>query len=1820
MPFRDYYSVVPLPPPDGDSPGKFDAPGSVYLGTGSALERMADLRMLSNGPNWIHTRTYDSLASNNSVQGHGWRHSLMPTVTKASSGDWRSQDITITLDAYTTLTFEGLAQDTWQELDHRPLTLTHDVANYTLILESPTKYQWRFWDFDYATTGLRGKLYEVRDPSGNAYALTYSATGSWVTRVDDSDGHRITYTHSPTYAGPRLTMIKVYKAQTETNANLIGQVDYTYAGSDGDSNHGWKTGDLILVTTRERTTSDADGSLSIVRNTHYRYWKGTYDADDNPGTDHKLKYILRPENFSQFDATYDYSTATDAQVADYANVYVEYDTDYRVKELQERGTGCGGCGSGTSVGTTTLAWTANGTPPSSYNTWALHCQVDREDGTRLMVDVNKVHRVLNTVFQDNGASPTRTWVWHNEYSDHNRLIRTYLPSACGVYSFTAPSGPPMVAVSRLEGVIREYEYFDSGAAQDYLKAVTVKQGAGGTPIKLLGYGRTNAARPDLVTSTTVYEATDGSNGRTTSFAYTFHDANSNGIKEVTITHPSVSGAKNGPAVSAVDRQYYDTYGHLRWMQDGEGYVSYYGYDDVSTNGAYATGRRNLVVQDVDTTTLPASIAGDWSGNVPLERVGDGPSALNLEESSVIDFLGRVRKTTDAEGMVTYYSYYNGETWVYPWDDKEGECRLSPTIQRFDAEGRLEQSITLTMDAPIEGPNGSETGYDEGSVFIAAWTINEYNSAGQLTGTKRYHTIPSSGLGSRYTNYYQTTYAYDDMGRRQYVFEDVADESPHNREQVSQTVYDVLGRVIETRMGVSDNAHDATTNGVPEASMVTTAKTLFDASSNGVQDQDVGDGNVSWTLRYHGTGANDYNATEYRYDWRNRRCVTLPPAGPYSLVAYDNLGRVTASGTFSASTGLAPDVDPSSSAVSGSRLSLNKTYFDEVGRAYKTERFMDPADSTPADALASNTYYDRRGLTWAGDGPNTGIQFTKYDGAGRRIQTFSGTQFDTNKYTGDRPDYPDDDMGIVEVTDYTLDKVGNVTKTIHKELNHDDTNGMDLDGTDFVRTYVYNWYDAGHRLSATANYGTYNGDGWKDNGTAPTYGSSPPARSDDILVTSFAYSAAGHRNDVTGPDAVITHTDHDALGRSIAKTEDYGGLNRKTEYQYNGQGSLVRIIADPGADNDYADGVWAMDGSDTDQVTEYAYTDGRSARWVEEIRYPTGDGTVGSASTDKIVFAYNVDGTVATRTDQNGTVLTYGYDSLRRKTSEITTAFGTNVDRAAVSVTWVYDSAGRSQLVTVHSDHEPDTTSWTDAVNQIKNHYDTAGYLTTQEQEEDGAVDGGTRAVEFGYAYSGNYKRLQYVKYPDESRIWRGYTHSGGANTFQDTVNDTFSRVGQLAFGNGSIGDLIAEYDFNGMGRMVRRNHSDGSGWGGNNTRTDLWQGTPGTYAGLDRFGRTENLRMVDYNSTPVNFEQRTYAYDRSSNPLRIVNQVDTTRSQVLEYDDLDRLIRQDEGVYDSSGEAILLSDLTRRYDMDLLGNLTPTAGGFKQNAASATFTHTVNATNEITTLTRGNPAGAARVVYDDFDAGASDYWGTTYYGDFTATDGTFNVRSITGSGGSGKPRAEIQAAHTVDGGTRQAKIKLPPSSGQASGIIFALTPCTTVRGCWAAMIQAGSSHNITIRKYVGDDYTAEATASGTLSASKEYVLRVVRQQRHVDFMVEETDGTPVATLSFDSSEDLGVGKDGFIAHETDVSFDDFSFTRIDQFNPAAPRWASSAKTTLSSGVLTVETPAYGGLTKLEWAGDADYIAQADVNLSGGDWADLIVRQQDPDNYYAVRIG
>jgi hypothetical protein len=116
-----------------------------------------------------------------------------------------------------------------------------------------------------------------------------------------------------------------------------------------------------------------------------------------------------------------------------------------------------------------------------------------------------------------------------------------------------------------------------------------------------------------------------------------------------------------------------------------------------------------------------------------------------------------------------------------------------------------------------------------------------------------------------------------------------------------------------------------------------------------------------------------------------------------------------------------------------------------------------------------------------------------------------------------------------------------------------------------------------------------------------------------------------------------------------------------------------------------------------------------------------------------------DASVGTRTAQKATgqtanVITYDYDTtFRRLSSERVTTPGTGVDQTVLSISRTYDSLGRREFITSHSDADPDmSSSFADAVNQVQYAYTAFGALDKEYQEHAGKVDGSSLHVDYAY--------------------------------------------------------------------------------------------------------------------------------------------------------------------------------------------------------------------------------------------------------------------------------------------------------------------------------------------------------------------------------------------------------------------------------------------------------------------------------------------------------
>ncbi len=106
-----------------------------------------------------------------------------------------------------------------------------------------------------------------------------------------------------------------------------------------------------------------------------------------------------------------------------------------------------------------------------------------------------------------------------------------------------------------------------------------------------------------------------------------------------------------------------------------------------------------------------------------------------------------------------------------------------------------------------------------------------------------------------------------------------------------------------------------------------------------------------------------------------------------------------------------------------------------------------------------------------------------------------------------------------------------------------------------------------------------------------------------------------------------------------------------------------------------------------------------------------------------------------------------------------------------------------------------------------------------------------------------------------------------------------------------------------------------------------------------------------------------------------------------------------------------------------------------------------------------------------------------------------------------------------------------------------------------------------------------------------------------------------------SSTFFGAGKVGVVTTVANTTFDDFTYLRATPHDPACPGWNTTADVTLDTGngKLTVTGNTYGGAAVSQWAGDDDYVAEADIDLNSGALAHLIVRYMDPDNWMAAEI-
>jgi RHS repeat-associated protein len=1253
--------------------------------------------------------------------------------------------------------------------------------------------RWVFYDFNASLPAAqRGQLKRLLDPEGNQTNYTYNASGQLTQMQRSATVGAVTTTETFLYAyiasGANAGKVSTVTLQRQVGGGLPQTVrSEAYAYYDGTTSNG-NLGDL-----KTAQLKDADGNMLDTQ--YFRY----YTSNSSTGYQGGLKYALGPDSYARLVGAFpNPDSATDTQVAPYADRYLEYDSAHRVTKSVVQGTGCSVCAGG--LGTYTYSYTPSAFAPG-YGNWQTKTVVTLPDQNTRTVYTNFAGETLLSVYQD--ATTLQQWMTFYKYDSQGREILEAAPSAISGFDENRPDllnnqAGNYTYLYENTGLIATATYYTSTTAGDttpggvagYVNQTSLQRGEVGTSVlqstTQYFHHTVNGVTVNPVATQTVYRLTNGTGAETTSYAYTWFTGTTQ-MQSATVTYPIIGTTQNGPGGTTGDQEtvVFDAYGRPVWTKDADGFINYTQYDP-------GTGAVVKTVTDVDT-----SLTGEFTEAPPTGWTTPPGGGLALITRYEVDSLGRTTKMTDPAGNVTYTVYDDTNYEVRVYRGWSGTTPTGPTqVYRHDRDGNYYEALTMTATPTVSG--GRPTG-TEAISGIQTLTRSAMNLAGQLTDAYDYFNL--SGLSystvllvlagaTELTNYAHTQYRYDQRGWLNRT------QTPTNT--IYRTVRDGLGRVVSEWVGTNDTPTSGFWSPSNPAGMTAVRFYSYDEPTNG-----VGDSNLTRVTERPDPDPNHTatdRVTQYFYDWRDRQVASKSGVQatedttthrPISYSVYDNLGEVTTAQVYDGDGVTLVDTTPSDGvpdAPAQSRLRAQTDIaYDDRGRVYQTNvHSVDPTSGGMSSAtLATNTWFDHRGNVAKTSQPGGVVTKSVYDGAGRqKVQyTTDGggdtTWADALNVTGDN---------VLQQTETTYDADGNSILVTTRERFHDETaTGTLVSPTTAPKarvSYQAMYYDRANRLIHSVDVGTNGGAGYTRPSTAPT-------SSDTVLVTDYGYNAAGWQETVTDPKGLVSKTFYDNLGRVTKQVEDYTNgvvtdtTNKTVEYTYDNAGHTLTVKADLVGGHQTTQYIYGASTGTNDLIT--------SNDILKQVRYPDKSSGDPSASTsDQETYTVNALGQNLTFKDRSNTTHTYTYDVLGRQTSDAVT-LGAGVDGSVQRIETAYDTQGNPYLTTSY-----DAAVGGNVVNQVQQTFNGLGQLTANYQSHSGVVNTGTTPkVQYAYTEMAgpvNNSRPTSMTYPNGLKVLN-YNYSSG-------LNDTISRLSSLSDTSGTL----ESYDYLGLGTVVRRSH------------------------------------------------------------------------------------------------------------------------------------------------------------------------------------------------------------------------------------------------------------------------------------------------------------------------------------------------------------------------------------------------------------------------------
>ncbi|WP_428307945.1 RHS repeat domain-containing protein [Lacipirellula sp.] len=1381
------------PPNDEGQCGKDASDEPVYYGTGELQLSTTDVSATGGGRALSHSRSYSNRRSNLPLtNGRRWMTRQQPRLLR-DNGD--NSVIRVVVAPRSIIVFDNVATSGPPEYVGRygaRQMLIRGTAVFKFLDSSGTL--WEFHDFE-QTAAPQGQLHRVTPPGG-ALQIEYAYVDGRLdnmqrTTVDGAETvvDKLAYAYSADLIAS-VTLTQKIGVASEKN---LRRAIYTY---DADQ--------LQQVDQQEH-----DGTAWITTGSyHYRY-----HADGN----NLLKLVLSPSAYERAkDNLLNVAAATDSQLKAYADYYYEYDSQGRVNHEEVKG------------GARAYSFSyERQAKVEDFNKWRTKTIETLPDQSTNTVFAN----FLGQVLLKERAIGQQKWIEYKVYNDEGRLTEQWTPAAVASYSV---SENVLSVSATTDGLIQVTEYGSATTASEstagdvkgHPKQQKLRKGNSGLEVTLreITYYKhldLNGRDTYPLAEETVHQSEDGLHPSTTSYEYEWHADVSNPllstsqIRQRKTLMPVVTATQQGAATVDSSVQVFDRHGLEVWQRGARGFIRFKKYDQ-------ARGVVLQSIEDVDVSLMsdvPSTDGQAWSTPAGWGKHYVTDYAYDVQ-GRLIQTLGPLHNAIDAEGdeielRRASWMFYKSdhETWSAQGYQKASDSSVvlvNPvSITRRSTDGMATEAIVAKYDSAPSLLDPDTDDFDVQTDWVR-WSRQFYNAQGQLEKSQVYHAIPASGAGTVGTNYDETLYAYDDLGRQARV------QAPDGT--ISRTVFDLLGRSVEAWVGTDDTPTVGawSPDNTAGANLAKVTSTEFDAGG-------VGNGLVTQKTHYVDADSGNDRITTFDHDWRGRQVRAIAPSDAegrvtYTSFSHDNANRVIAVERFLENVGTDELLDKSESR------------YDNRGRVYQQIRYS-IEDGVLGSQMIERTWYDCCGNAIKRQ-PAGGGAFTKstYDSLGRDYKTYIGFDFNGESDYAAAASLAQDNL--VEQGETIYDSTGNVIATISLRRYHPSSFsvGLLVAGENARADYAASWYDALGRVVTYARYGNQGDDSVGFDRSAIAR---PTITSSNILVSSSQYDDSG---DLT------LEVDH--AGRTHATMRDNAGRVTRVIQNVVGTGSPRTGTSDQNVAIDTSYGpagrvatlTALQKNSSDDQVTHYVYGTDQGDGTPEVYRndllraeiYADSDdsedlsGNGADGLYDRIEYEYNRQGQVIVKKDQNGTCHAFGYDKLGRQVSDEATAFGVGIDQSVVKITTAFDKYGRVGAITSYD-------ALGNEVNQVARQYDGLGQLISEEQAVTGAVAIGVPTVSYQYDYTavnGEFIRAARRKalvYPNGRALTYDYNSVDGVGL------NRVARIRDSA--SGGSGFVLVEYQYLGLHLpVVTELHKPG---------VMLTYDPDGNfaYSGLDRFDR-----------------------------------------------------------------------------------------------------------------------------------------------------------------------------------------------------------------------------------------------------------------------------------------------------------------------------------------------------------------------------------------------